>query len=57
MFNRDWRADKRALRVGAVTAVSVVVMLGFAAGATDTASVASGVSGVVQPIIDLGTDE
>jgi hypothetical protein len=106
MFDRDWRAYKRALRLGVITAVSVVAMLGFAAGEsvasplsvgddgtvdfsfdrstftainvqgdagdgairidgsggafTDdavTASVAPGVSGVIQPIIDLGADE
>ncbi len=32
MFNRNWRADKRALWVRVVTAVSVVASLGLAAG-------------------------
>lgn len=87
MFNRDWGADKLALRLeagspnaldvdvgddgtvdfsfdrGTFTAINVqagagddVMRINTLAG-NDTVSVASGVSGVIQPIIDLGADE
>jgi hypothetical protein len=38
MFNRDWRADKTALWVRVVTAVSVVASLGLAAGESPAAT-------------------